>query len=559
MVDINKIAFQSGFKSSDDFLLKFVLPILVLSFGLFFMMMTLIGAGLIISFLILVFGISFIFIYPFILHERKKVNINENIHLFITYSGTIATLKIGRAIFFRRIAQKKIFGELSIVSNKIFYFAKQWNLGFAQTCRKVGRLIPSELFADFLDRFAVVMDFGQDLDVFLIDEQDSLMEAYGTQYKQSLENIKMIQNVFLSLTISAAFLMSVGILLPLLLGTPIDTVLLYSLLGIIGMDVVIFVLVLAFIPSDRIPHTLPIKSEGMLKMKKAMYIYYPIAGILFLTLVIIHRLPFMVNIAIGFSPLFMIGYYAKQEEEIILRREALFPSFMRTLGSAIQSRGGAIMSALFSIRVHDFSHINLMIVNLYRRLRLGSDKIKSWLYFAAESGSHLIFHFSRIFSESVYLGGDAEKIGEIVSKNCNHLNGLRKLRLQLTGSMRGSFYGALIGFSAAIYMTLEVANMLAEIFMQPLQDASDSSLGDVVTSLTPNIPTVDMVTAGIYLAIMITIHALISSILLKVVDGGFKTGAFMDFIGMLMIGMIISIVIPLIAGTAFPGLGLVSS
>lgn len=555
---LEKIAFQVGFTSSADYILKFVMPVIGISFVIFIVLLLVVQVNVLFALSILLLGVAFVFLYPMILYERKKVNIDENLHLFITYAGTISTMKIGRAVLFRRIAQKKIFGELSNVSNKIYYLAKSWNLGFSKSCRKVGKLIPSKVFADFLDRFAVIMDFGEDLDIFMVDEQDSMMEAFSTQYKESLENIKMIQNVFISLTISAAFLMSVGILLPLVLGTPIEIVLRYSVLGMLGLDAMIFVMIVAFVPGDRIPHMLPIKSEGMVRLKKGLFICIPITIMLLILTILFSKLPFMINLSISLSPLLYVGYTAKQEEDIILRRETMFPAFTRTLGSAIESRGGAILSALFSIRVHDFSHIDKMIVNIYRRLRLGNDKIKCWLYFAGETGSHLIFHFVRIFSESIYLGGSPEKIGEIVSKNFSKLLSLRKLRLQLTGSMRGSFYGTLLGFSAAIYMTTEVASMLAKIFSQPFQQASDSSLGDVVSSIAPQIPEVDMVMAGIYIGVLVILHSLVSSFMLKVMDGGFKSGALLDFPLMVWLGSLVSIIIPYAAKTLFPGVGLVA-
>ena len=50
------------------------------------------------------------------------------------------------------------------MAQKILYLAKQWNLGYAKTCRMIAKISPSAIFADFLDRMAAVLDFGEDLE-----------------------------------------------------------------------------------------------------------------------------------------------------------------------------------------------------------------------------------------------------------------------------------------------------------------------------------------------------------------------------------------------------------
>ena len=106
--------------------------------------------------------------------EKIKINVHERIHLFITFAGTISTIDLDRSTFFRKIIEKKEFGYISKITEKLLYFAKSWNLGFAVTCRQLEALSPSRILADFLDRLAVTIDFGEPLEVFL----------------QALENVK---------------------------------------------------------------------------------------------------------------------------------------------------------------------------------------------------------------------------------------------------------------------------------------------------------------------------------------------------------------------------------
>jgi flagellar protein FlaJ len=551
-----KLVANLGFVSVQQFIIKFAMPI-VLMCSIFFIMTFLFFTNLprFMPYLIIVFGLGFIFLYPVVIYEKRKTEINENIHLMITYAGTISTADIQRNLLFKRLSEKKRFGEISESAEKILYFSKSWNLGYAAACRRVSAITPSRIFGDFLDRFAVMMDFGEDLKIFLNDEQDAVMDDFSAEYNKSLENIKMLQEVFVSITIAVAFIMSIALLLPLIAGTPIDFVVKVSLMSVVLIDIVLFVLVYSFIPQDRLLHTLPIKSEGMKKIERNFLIFLPISLVFTAVLLYADVLPFLFNFAVGLSPLMIVGVYAQQEENLVFTRDKAFPSFIRALGAAIEIKMGAIISSLHALRVHDFGVLNNLAVNLYRRLRLGNDKYKSWLYYAAESGSNLIYHFSQIFAESIYLGGNAEKIGEIVSKNFLRLISLRKLRLQLAASTRGAFYGSLVGFCSAAYISAKITQMLAVMFSSPLDalQADGGVMASVIGSIAPTEAlSVNMQQITVYIGIMVLVHSIMSALVIKIIDGGDVYACFFDFIVMLWIGAMLSYLIPVFMNNLLP-------
>jgi len=229
---MDKFISSMGFDSINEFLFKFIMPVMVVCLGLFFTTLVFFQLPIWLPYLFLLSGFIFIGTYPTLVNERKKVDIQENIHFFITYAGTISTLHVNRAMFFKKISQKKKYGIISELAEKIVYLAKAWNLGYARTCRKVAQLSPSRIFADFLDRFAAVMDFGEDLELFLTEEQDAVMDDYQTDYSKSLENIRLLQEVFISMTIAIAFAMSAALLLPLIMGISIMVIVRWSLLAL---------------------------------------------------------------------------------------------------------------------------------------------------------------------------------------------------------------------------------------------------------------------------------------------------------------------------------------
>jgi len=541
-----------GYKSVMDYCLKMVLPVLVISIGAFFSSILFFELPIWVPYIFLGIGILFMSVYPILVYERIKVDIHENIHLFITYAGTLSTLHLTRSSFFSKIASQKNYGHIAKTAEKILYLAKSWNLGFPLTCRKIGSLIPSKIFADFLDRLAAAMDFGGGLEVFLIEEQDAIMDAYENEYKQSLENISMLREIFIGLTIAIAFSLSAALLLPLLMGISINLVIKLALLILFFVDLVMFVFIKSFIPSDELCHKLKIKDEGTKKIYKSLLFVVPICIIGGAVLLQINKTPFLLSLAISLTPMMIVGNIASKEEGDVYKRDKAFPAFIRALGSTIFARQGGVASSLGALRVHDFGVLNRMVNNLYRRLKLGSDKLKSWIYFAGETGSNLISYFAHIFAETIYLGGNARKIGEIISKNFIRLISLRSLRIQLASTLRGALYGALVGFTATVYITVSITKLLSSMFANAFDSAtSEGTMGNLISTIIPPSPTIDMGEISMYLGIMILIHALVSSLILKIIDGGNKWAAVFDFVIMLWVGAIISVFVPYMTDKMF--------
>lgn len=546
--------YAMGFEDYREFLTKFALPIMGGTMGAYFVLLFF-DVPWWLPYIFLATGVGFVFVYPFLQFEKKKINIQENIHLFITYAGTISTLDINRSQLFHHVSQQKQYGYITETSKRILYLAKEWNLGFAQTCRKIAKFSPSRMWADFLDRLAAVLDFGEDLQVFLTEEQDAVMDDYENEYKQSLENIRTLQDVFISITIAMAFALAAALLLPLLLGMEMMVIVQYGLMAVVFVDALLVMLIKVFIPEDRLGHRLKVKDEGTKKINKWLMICAPISVVLIGFVLWLDIFTMLVSVTIGMIPMFFVGVKAIQEENIIFKRDKAYPAYVRAVGGTIYVRGGGVTSALGALLVHDFGPLQEMTENLYRRLRLGSDKAKSWMYFSAETGSNLIYYFTEIFRESIYLGGHGEKIGKIISDNFQRLLGLRKLRLQLASGMRGALYGGLVGFVTTIYMATAITDMLGELFAGALGDQETSgTASQLFSQILPQIEPANTEVVGLYIGIMVIVHSLASSYVIKMIDGGKRQAMFFDFVGMLVVGSGLSWVVPRVSAWAFGGL-----
>lgn len=547
MSQFERIILNFGYKNPQDFLLRYFLPLIsVVLFFYFIALFILISLPPLVPYGVLVGGFIFIVAYPYMSYEKKRVDIDHHLHLFITYAGTISTIDINRNVLFNKLSERKNLGEISRIAQKIQYFSSKWNLGFSRTCRKIAKIVPSKIFSDFLDRLAVMMDFGENIGTYLNDEQNSVMEDYAANYKKSLENIKTLQEIFMSLTMALGFLISIGLIIPLLSDISMESIVRWTLLILFGMDLCVLVFVHTFIPSDPLMQQSDIVDVGTKKLRKWTLFLFPLSSIITITLFVLDAFPFLVNIAIGISPLFIIGLIAQKIEGDIVTKDAAFPAFIRSLGSAVEVKGGAVMQALQALRVHDFGSMNDLATNLYRRLKTGNDKYISWKFFSAESGSQLINQFSMIFAESVFLGGAPQRIGEIISDNFQKLLSLRKQRIHLASGLRGALYGALVGFSASAYVAAQISSLLNSMFNSPFSALEG---GNEFSSFAQGIMpggglSVDMNMVFTYIGIMIIVHSVVSAMIIKVVDGGTPYAMFFDIAIMLWIGAALSVALP---------------
>ena len=545
-----RVATVAGYDNTVDITKRYFAPVLGTTLLLTFLIPLFIDLPWYGSLIVFFVGLIFTVSYPFIKYQEMKKSVNTNLHYFITYAGTLSTVRVPRVVLFKNISENQNFGHISSVFKKINYLAKDWTLGFAKATREMSSRVPSAILGDFLDRFAVALDFGQDLEVFLDEEQTSIMEDFRVEYEQSLETIKLLQDTFIALSVSFSFVLGITLLAPLLLETPLEAILPYAIGFILFVDIGLIVSVRNYVPTDDLVSQIDKYSREEEEIFYAFWLTTAACTLIFMLLQLLLNLNLLLTLAISITPLVYPGYLVMIHEEKVKKRDKQFPVFARVLGNAIEVKDGAVVSALKSTQVHDFGALDDISVRLYKRLRMGNDRWKSWDYFMLESGSNLIANFGRIFAESIYLGGNSQKIGEIVSKNSQELLSLRKLRMQLANGLRGAFYGTLVGLSSVIYITAKISQLLVDIFNQPL--GVEGTEFNFATNILPAAESINFETVLLYIAILVIIHSASSSIIMKVIDGGSWYGAVVDFIIMIWIGAMLETFLPVLVDGLLP-------
>lgn len=527
-----KKAFHTMGITPSDYIKRFAFPVLLM--GIAFPVIMLMFASLMEGYLKLIFySIPIIFlmliiIYPMSVYESSKRDINNNIHYYITQMGVLATSQMQLKQLLHKLSKNEAYGYLAKETEKIYMLMNDWNLSFAQACRFIARRTPSEIFADFLDRFAHAVDSGEDVETFLKREQKVVMNDFDTMYKDALHSIDLIKEIYVSMVMALLFIVSFTLILPIIMGINVENMMIGAILMFLGVEVMLIYFAKVRVPKDKIWHTLDINTEAIRKLRLSFP--YSIMGILIIAILLLiwGRLPVTIEIAAVLTPLLITGTIASKEENRIKRLDDNFSSFIRSLGASAGARGGLINESLGQLIHHDFGPLTKDVKELYKRLMTRINKMRSWEFFAAGTGSNLIERFGTIFAEGTHLGGKPEVIGDIIGDNVMEINSLRKLRYSSSSNLMGTLYALTAGIAFTMYLSLAIVDMLSSIF-KDIEVPPGMDIGIPITSAT----SMNVEFLSFMIMTMMVGHSFLSALLMRVVDGGHFSNTYNHFVGLL--------------------------
>lgn len=537
----NQIFAALGVPDMKSYMLKYFLPIFLLDFLVLFIFIFGFSNpyAKYLGFFIFVAVLMVLFFYPITIIDNQSRNIEENLHYFITYAGALSTVNLERKELFADLSNKVRYREIAKIFKKLIYLVESIKIDFSTASYKTASLLKTEHFARFLERMGIALSFNANISKFLIDEQKALMNSYETVYKEGLERIKLVEDMFVSLILAFSFILATILLIPFLTGIDTTFFLQFGILGIFILDMMLITFIKFFLPQDTLYHNMGYE-EGRQRVIIAFVVSLVLAFLL-IPLIIFNDIPTMLKVALICTPFLIVGVYSNYEEKLVWKRDLLFPAFIRSLGDVHQSKGGTLTTTVETLLPHNFGILNGMLERVYKRLKITSDKFNSWYYFSKESGSALIAEFMDIFTTVVYRGGSAQVAGQIVSDNMSRINGLRDMKREFASTLKGNVYGTFFGLAITIYISLLISVLLFKIFSS-LTEGLDGISKDLLGSIfSTDAMGTDFTISSYYVAAILTIHALISSYIIKEVDGGNKFSMFTDFVALLWIGAIIEI------------------
>ncbi|MFB6210974.1 MAG: type II secretion system F family protein, partial [Halobacteriales archaeon] len=254
------------------------------------------------------------------------------------------------------------------------------------------------------------------------------------------------------------------------------------------------------------------------------------------------EVPLQLYIAIPLTPLMIPGLVLRGEENRIKARDEEFPSFIRALGSTESAKQGTTSGVLESLRRKDFGELSEDINNLYKRLNMRIETEEAWRHFTAESHSYLIQKFSEMYLIGRQMGGDPKQLGELISENMSEILQLRERRQQETITLIGLLYGITAASTFAFFIGLKVVKILSNMTLN--LDSSQFDFGSIINTGVYNIPQIEYL-----LIVVIMFNALLSSLMIRTVDGGHKANSYFHFVMLIWLGLGISILTQLLVGT----------
>jgi len=412
-------------------------------------------------------------LYPFITWKNKENDINGKMHFFITHLRVLAISDLSLKDIIRILGGKKAYGALGEELKKISVLAIQWRMPLSKAFRFISARTPSKILKDFLDRFSQSLDSGVEHREFIETEQEAVLQEYKTMYESSNENVVILNEVYVAMLIAIIFVMSLGIVLPIVMGTQdMNTFVFLSSFLLIVSEGMLMYLLKAMIPQDDIWHVTGEKGEIEEKISKtfktSVFLSMIIGSILFLgkyslKIVFFESIPFEIAIAIAFSPLLIVGAMVFSEEQKMSRKEKNFLSFLPALGSISTMRGGRINDSVYYLSEKDYGVLTRHIRDLYRRLRTRIDDDAAWGWFGVDTGSNYIQRSSEMFREATYAAANPRRVSRMISENIRKIRDLRVKKLTIVNTSIALFAGITFGISFAIYISLIIGRHLNEV------------------------------------------------------------------------------------------------
>ncbi len=494
-------------------------------------------------FRVLILTVPIFVILPAVLYikmveVRMKNEIDNNIHFYITHMGALSTSEIDRKELMKILSERSEYKALAEETRKIFLLMSKWRRNLAQACRFIAKRTPSKIFSDFLDRMAHELDSGEDFKEFIRREQKVVMEDFVTLYNGRMYSIDIFKEIYVSIILSLSFFAAFAIIMPFLTGINVKTTIYLVMVFFFITEAGVLLYLKAVVPEDPLWQTSGEYTEIDIKIYRiftvSLFVFLALfTGLLYLNYVLkLIDLPFTFLMAMAITPFLIPGFLARKEEKLISEKDRNAPSFIMSLGASSSARGGNILESLKYLTAHDFGALTEDVKSLYKRLNSRINKKRAWEKFAISTNSNLIYRFTDMFVEAISLGAEPIDVAEIVSSNFITINNLRKRRAQTTSSFIGIAYGVIIGISFALYISFGVVESMNNLY---------SSLDiptEMIGSILHVVPSEDLTFVSRLITLLMLIHAALSTIAIKVMDGGRITAGLVHMVGMMWVAAI---------------------
>ncbi len=408
-------------------------------------------------------------IWPYMLWEQKRGEIDDELHLFVVRIAVLSLSSSTRNSIFEIASKEETSKAILKELIKVQELSKTWNISLPRSLRIVSKQTPSKRLGDFLERMAYAIESDEDPKVFFQNEQEAVIEEFKSRYSTTLDRIEVVREIYISMVSVTMFLNVMLVVLSMLVGINHYLMAFLIVFIFIVIEMILWVVVNGVLPRETIwfdpePHSRESKYHNQMRF----WIAVGVAGSAILSVVMlafgVTWSTILLYLAVVSTPLLIPGIIVMREERTISRRDEAFGAFIRTVGATSESKGGAPVAGLKRIRWHDFGALTDQVRHLYDRLKLRIDSQKAWGLFVKESRSELISQFLNTYQEGISAGGSPKEVSSLISGHFTTLSSLRKRRYLMADNFAAILYGLTIFISAGMFMiyavVLEMLNKL---------------------------------------------------------------------------------------------------
>jgi flagellar protein FlaJ len=420
--------------------------------------------------------------YPILEVQRSALQIEKEMHMFITRMGILSLGEIGAQSIFDILRQMTDYGELAAEVQRIETLVDKWHTSLPEAARIVGQQSPSPLWSDFLDRMSFSIEAGQRIDEFMRSEQETIAEKYSTLYDTRLEKVDSLKEIYVALVSAGLFGLVIAGIHLVLFQTGEAGGDLFTILGrmrwLILASLLFVILQVGALFSFRaaIPDDLMFARDEMITPFRRLFfqtwiVSGIVTGILLVGTIVVVILYIdvlmlewdkygLILVAVPFTPLLIPAFLQRREEHQVTRRDESYPGFIRALGGTAQARSAEPSATIKALRGIDFGLLDFAIERLEKRLSTRIDSERAWDYFSSETNSDVITRYNRIYIEGAQSSGLPANTADLVSKSVTSQLSLRRRKALSAETMFGTAIGLLIATVASLNVTISIIKQL---------------------------------------------------------------------------------------------------
>jgi flagellar protein FlaJ len=495
------------------------------------------GPLLIVVYIVPIFGIFVVFMLPAVYTSKRKVEVEQNMPMFVTTMAALSTSDMPFESVFFILSNKKEYGQLARDAKQICRLVKHYSVGAAEACRFIAVRTACQMEANFFNRLSHSLDVGEKLDRFMANEHDVIMDEYMLRAEGTLKDLDFVKEIYTGLTTSLIFTAVFVCIMPMFGTGAVDVLMIGVVFSFAAMEAFFIYMLRTKVPKDHIWFGYRAKIKKGLVTDKDRLVFtsvlVAVLGIILLSIIMIPSgLPPMFIASTIFLPALFPGILILREEKAIEKRDNLFGAFIRSLGRSSEVSGTTMSDGVKKLAMHSFGPLTSMVKNLSKRLALHISATDSWRHFSAETSSDLIDKFGEMYVTCIQNGSKAEPTSAFISNNMFRVLSIRKKRSQTASSFVGILYGVMISLAVTLYITIGIVGYMSDVMADVVIEDTGSSTSFLSGLLSSDfdIGTIEMMVFAVVL-----VHATLSSLMLPMIKGGHIVGSVVHFIALIWI------------------------